>query len=147
MPGTRPLDESGSDALLQVRRFLMALADREATLASVELSADATYRVPGSSSVAGTFTGRQEIVAYFQRIFGFASGSEALQWVDWMVGINLVSVLVDTHLQRELSEFQGPVALCVLPQSLGRDCRNPALPRGPGALRPILRSGRLLTTS
>ena len=107
MPGTRPLDESGSDALLQVRRFLMALADREATLASVELSADATYRVPGSSSVAGTFTGRQEIVAYFQRIFGFASGSEALQWVDWMVGINLVSVLVDTHLQRELSEFRG----------------------------------------
>jgi len=119
VPGTHPLDESGSDALLQVRRFLMALADREATLASVELSADATYHVPGSSSVAGTFTGRQEILTYFQRIFGFASGSEALKWVDWMVGTNLVSALVDTHLQSGLFEFKGQLLFVFSRSPLG----------------------------
>ena len=107
MPGIHPMDESGSGALVKVRRFLMALGDREAMAASVELSADATYPVPGSSSVAGTFTGRRDIVTYFQRVFGFASGSEALKWIDWMVGTDLVSSLVETHLQSGLSEFEG----------------------------------------
>ncbi len=120
MPEIRPIDESDSDPLPQVRRFLMALADREAMSASVELSADATYHVPGTSSVAGTFTGRREIVTYFQRIFGFASGSEALKWVDWMVGTDLVSALVETHLQSELSEFEGQLLFVFSHNPLGK---------------------------
>ena len=71
MPGTQPIDESTSDALEQARRFLMALADRDARSASTELSTDATYHVPGSSPEAGTFAGPQEIVTYFQRFFDF----------------------------------------------------------------------------
>lgn len=119
MPGSQPIDESGSDALVQVRRFLMALADRDAMSASAELSADATYHVPGSSSEGGTFTGRQEIVTYFQRIFGFATGSEALKWIDWMVGSNLVSALVETHLQNGLSEFEGQLLFVFSRSPLG----------------------------
>ena len=113
------MNESGSDALAQVRRFLMALADRETKSASVELAVDATYHVPGRSSVAGTFTGRREIVKYFQRIFGFASDSEALKWVDWMVGTDLVSTLVDTHLQSGLSEYEGQLLFVFSPGPSG----------------------------
>jgi hypothetical protein len=119
VPGSQPIDESGSDALVQVRRFLMALSDRDEMSASAELSADATYHVPGSSSVGGTFTGRREIVTYFQRLFGFASGSEALKWVDWMVGTDLVSALVETHLQSGLSEFEGQLLFVFSRSPLG----------------------------
>jgi hypothetical protein len=98
---------SGSHALDQVRRFLLALSDRDAISASGELSTDATYHVPGNSPVAGTVIGRHQILMYFERVFGFASGSEALKWIDWMVGTDLVSVLVEAHLQSGLSEFEG----------------------------------------
>jgi len=107
VPESQPRDETDSDAVDQVRQFLMALANRDAKSASAELSAAATYHVPGSSPVAGTFSGRRDIVTYFRRIFDFASGSEALKWVDWMVGTDLVSALVETHLQSGLSEFEG----------------------------------------
>ena len=101
------MNQSGSDGLVRVRRFLMALADRDAQSASMELAVDASYHVPGRSSAAGTFTGRREIVTYFQRLFGFASDSEALKWIDWMVGTDLVSALVDTHFRSGPSEFEG----------------------------------------
>ena len=33
-----------------------------------------------------------DIVAHFKRVFAFASGWEALRWVDWMMGIDLVAL-------------------------------------------------------
>ncbi len=96
-----------SSRLVRVRHFLLALADRDEAAASAELSATPTYHVPGSNPFAGTFTGRHDIVAHFQQVFELASGSEALKWVDWMVGIDLVSALVQTRLQSGLLEFEG----------------------------------------
>ena len=88
-------------------RFFLAIADRDITTATTELAATATYHVPGTSFLAGTFAGRDEVVGRFQKLFELTSGSEALKWVDWMVGTNCVSVLVQTFMQTRLSIFNG----------------------------------------
>ena len=92
-------DMTGPGRLEQVQRFLMPLAERAPTRAVAVLSTFAEYRVPGRSPLAGTFTGRDEIVRNFQRVFELTSASDVVKWVDWMVGTNLVAALADVHLQ------------------------------------------------
>ena len=99
--------ERQASGLQRVERFLMALANRHPVDASTELSEEATYVVPGRSWVAGTFTGREEIVRHFEHTFDFAVDVDALKWVDWMVGTSLVAAVLDAHLQRGSSEFEG----------------------------------------
>ncbi len=93
--------------------FFLALADRDIERASAELGPTATYHVPGTSPLAGIFKGREEMVRRFQQLFELTSGSEALKWVDWMLGTNLASVLVQIKLQAGLSSFEGSLLFAV----------------------------------
>jgi hypothetical protein len=101
------VDEANSSSGLNgVRRVLTALAIRDAAPASMELSANTNYHVPGRNRVAGAFTDRQDIVQRVLRMFDFATSSESTLWVDWMVGRDRISVLVETHCQHGPSEFE-----------------------------------------
>ena len=110
---------SDSLRLQRVQRFFQALANREITQTSSELSLTATYHVPGANPLAGTFRGREEVTRHLRRLFEWLSCSEAVQWVDWMVGANLVSVLVQAHLQEVRSRFDDLLLFVVDVDSTG----------------------------
>ena len=111
---------SDPNRLERTRRFFFALADRDTEMASAELLETATYHMPGNNPSAGTFRGRREIVAHFQRLFELTSGSEAVKWVDWMDGTDLVATLLRAHLQAGLIELE-----CELLFVVGFDASGP----------------------
>jgi hypothetical protein len=101
------MDESDQRHLQGTRHFFLSLANGDVDTASGDLAETAVFHVPGTSALAGSFVGRGEIVRHFLQVFELTSGVEALQWVDWMVGVNWVSVLVKTHMAAGLSNFEG----------------------------------------
>ncbi len=107
MAADRPIVSADSNRLQSVQRFLLGLVNRDAATAAAELSTTATLHVPGRAPLAGAFRGNHEIIAHFQRVFEVAPSSEAFKWADWMVGTDLVSALVEAHLQSGLMEWKG----------------------------------------
>ncbi len=106
--GDNAAKERQASGLQRVERFLMALANRRPVEASIELSEEATYVVPGRSWVAGTFTGREEILRHFEQTFDFAVDVNALKWVDWKIGTNLVAAVLDRHLRCDSKIQRSP---------------------------------------
>jgi ketosteroid isomerase-like protein len=81
------------------RRFLVLIGHRDVEQGIELLSPDATYRVPGSHALAGTFSGRDEIIRHLISLFERTGGTlDAFKWEDWMLGEHHVAALADVHM-------------------------------------------------
>jgi len=90
------------------RQFLLHCFGERTESAIAMLSPDATYTVPGHNALAGTFSGRAEVVSHLGRVFTSTGGTlDTIQWEDWMGGVNYVSALRRLHVQIEHRLFKG----------------------------------------
>lgn len=70
--------------------------------AAVELlDPAATYRVPGSHRLAGTFEGPEAVARHVEELLRQTHHTlDVLQWEDWMTGVNNLAGLVSIRVQR-----------------------------------------------
>lgn len=72
--------------------------------AAALLDPEVTYRVPGTSRIAGTFKGPQAVIEHVHELMAMTDNTvNVVQWVDWMIGVNHLAGLVDFGLQRGAS--------------------------------------------
>ena len=81
------------------QQFLVLVGHRDVGEGIELLSPHATYRVPGSHALAGTFSGRDEIMRHLISLFERTGGTlDAFKWEDWMLGEHHVAALADVHM-------------------------------------------------
>jgi ketosteroid isomerase-like protein len=92
----------------EARIFLQHFGRHDSEIALALLAENITYRVPGRSSLAGTFHGREEVAGHLARIVEVTGGTMATSKVeDVMEGERHVAALVDTHAQGGGRTFHG----------------------------------------
>jgi ketosteroid isomerase-like protein len=81
------------------QHFLVLIGHRDVDRGAELLSPHATYRVPGSHALAGTFSGREEIMGHLISLFDRTGGTyDAFKWEDWLLGEHHVAALANVHL-------------------------------------------------
>ena len=82
---------------------------------SIELlSSDVTYRVAGTSALAGTFSGCGEVTRHLIDLVERTAGTfDALKWEDWMVGERHVAALVKIQVDAAARRYEGRVLFLV----------------------------------
>jgi ketosteroid isomerase-like protein len=81
------------------QQFLVLVGHRDVGEGIELLSPHATYTVPGSHALAGTFSGRDEIMRHLGTLFERTGGTlDAFKWEDWMLGEHHVAALANVHL-------------------------------------------------
>jgi ketosteroid isomerase-like protein len=81
------------------QQFLVHIGHREFDRGVELLSPNATYRVPGSHALAGTFSGGEEITRHLVSLFERTGGTyDAFKWEDWMLGEQHVAALANVHI-------------------------------------------------
>jgi ketosteroid isomerase-like protein len=62
------------------------------------LSENVTYRVGGNHALAGTFHGRDEVIAHAMDLVNRTGNTfDTFKWEDWLVGENHVATLLRAH--------------------------------------------------
>jgi len=65
------------------------------------LDPTATFRVPGSHRLAGTFEGPQAVARHVEELLRQTHHTlDVLKWEDWMIGFNNLAALVSMRAQR-----------------------------------------------
>ena len=96
------------------RQFLAHIGHRDVDQGIELLSADATSRVPGSRALAGTFSGRDEVMRHLTDLYERTGGTfDAYKWEDWMVGEHHVAALADVHFDAKGQMYEGRHLLLV----------------------------------
>jgi ketosteroid isomerase-like protein len=90
------------------QQFLMHIGHRDSAKALELLAPQATYRVAGHHSLAGLYTGRDEVTNHLCDLFQRTGGTlDTLKWEDWMMGEDHVAALVDNSLQTAHRVYSG----------------------------------------
>lgn len=93
-------DRVDDERVVRARRFFLSILRGDVEAGLGELAPDAEYHVPGRHRLSGTFRGRSEIGEHLHRLFELTAGDvDPVKWVDWMVGVDHVSVLVRTVME------------------------------------------------
>jgi ketosteroid isomerase-like protein len=96
------------------QQFLAHIGHRDLDQGIELLSPDATARVPGSHALAGTFSGRDEIIRHLINLYERTGGTfEAYKWDDWMLGELHVAALASVHLNTKGQMYKGSHLLLV----------------------------------
>ena len=81
------------------QQFLVLVGHRDVDQGIELLSPQATYHVPGIHALAGTFSGRDEIMRHLISLFDRTGGTyDAFKWQDWMLGEHHVAALAIVHI-------------------------------------------------
>jgi ketosteroid isomerase-like protein len=81
------------------QQFLVVVGHRDIDQGIEFLAPHATYRVPGTHALAGTFSGRDEIMRHLITLFERTGGTlDVFKWEDWMVGESHVAALAKVHI-------------------------------------------------
>ncbi len=81
------------------QQFLVLVGHRDVDQGIELLSPNAKYHVPGVHALAGTFSGRDEIMRHLMNLFDRTGGTfDAFKWQDWMLGEQHVAALAHVHI-------------------------------------------------
>ena len=88
------------------QQFLVVVGHRDIDQGIEFLAPHATYRVPGTHALAGTFSGRDEIMRHLITLFERTGGTlDVFKWEDWLVGEYHIAALVQVHAQGHGASF------------------------------------------
>ncbi len=103
---------SDPSRVAKVERFLHHLGRRDLTETLELLSPHVTYRVPGDHTLAGDFSGRDEVARHLLAIAERTGGHfDPFKQDDLMVGVNHVAVLVDVRMQSQTATARTRVLI------------------------------------
>src|ERR1700728_259386 len=105
------LTESANSTRLEIaQQFLTHLGHRDHARAIELVSPQVTYRVLGHHSLAGTFSGPDEVTNHLVNLVERTMGTfDAFKWEDWMVGEHHVAAIADIHMRADARAFAGRV--------------------------------------
>jgi len=96
------------------QQFMAHIGHRDVDHGIELLSPNATSRIPGSHALAGTFSGRDEIMRHLINLYERTGGTfDAYKWEDWMLGEHHVAVLASVHFNTKGQMYEGRHLLLV----------------------------------
>jgi ketosteroid isomerase-like protein len=88
--------------LKNAQRFLMHVGHQDTEEAVALLAPAVVYQVPGNNPLSGRFVGRDDVQRHLAELFRSTRGTyDLIQWEDWMVGGEHISVLAYVQMQRD----------------------------------------------
>lgn len=94
--------------LERTQRFLIHVGRFAPSWASEVLSPQVTYRVAGHHALAGTFSGRDEVVSHLAKVVEVTGGTfDPIKWEDWLVGESHVATIATFNIRADHRSFAG----------------------------------------
>jgi ketosteroid isomerase-like protein len=88
--------------LKNAQKFLIHVGHHDTEQTVALLSPAVVYQVPGNNPLAGRFVGRAEVQRHLDELVEVTRGTyDLIQWEDWMVGEQHISVLAYVQMQRD----------------------------------------------
>jgi hypothetical protein len=94
--------------LERTQRFLTHVGRFDPSWANEMLSPRVSYQVAGHHALAGTFSGRDQVLRHLSNVMDVTGGTfDPIKWEDWLVGERHVATIADIRITADHRTFAG----------------------------------------
>lgn len=94
--------------LERAQRFLTQIGRLDLSWVDEVLSPHVIYRVAGHHALAGTFSGRDQVLSHLSGVVDVTKGTfDPIKWEDWLVGESHVATIANVRIRVGYRSFAG----------------------------------------